>query len=77
MGFNRPTSRQVRSDQQVKQARSDLAKGESEYHSCINAARQLREAPRFLFFVFVIFWLLHLLSACFSLEWRQKPQVKA
>ncbi|CAJ1405076.1 unnamed protein product [Effrenium voratum] len=33
----------VQSDQQVKQARSDLAKGESEYHSCINAARQLRE----------------------------------
>ena len=33
----------VQSDQQVKQARSDLSKGESVYHTAVNAARQLRE----------------------------------
>lgn len=31
------------SDQQVKQARAELAKGESAYHTAVNAARQLRE----------------------------------
>ena len=33
----------VQSDQQVKQAKSDLSKGEAQFHSAVNAARQLRE----------------------------------